>query len=150
MYIRQRGENLALERAIYEPAVLAADGKTVLKAARRSTKYIGSIPHDTRWSAVPPALLDALDLTEQAELRMRLARNEPAADANIKAVPDVLARAGQELARAAAAAGQDKAAKARVLQQWHELEEAWSQLQRAAQAAGLRRVVHRKPAPKAE
>lgn len=150
MHIRKRKENLSLERSIYEPAVLAADGKTVLTPARRSTKYLGSVSEKARWSDVPPALIDALDLTEQGELRMALARNEPAADANIQAVPDVLARAGQELARAAAAAGQDKAAKARVLQQWHELEAAWAKLQRDAQAAGLRRVVHRKPAPKAE
>lgn len=144
MHIRERNGNLSLERPVYTAAVRDGAG-SITQAARRSTLYLGSVSKYRQFSAVPRDLLDKLKDDEREQLRKALEPNEPKPDAVLTRLPGELARAGQELTRLAQA-DPNREAQAQLKQQLKTVEAAWAGFLRDAQAAGLRRVVRRKPA----
>lgn len=138
MHFRRRADSLTLERSIYVPAVLAADGKTIIEPARRTTKFLGTVPSNARYADVPAKVLDVLTAEERTQLWSALRHNEPASDAKLSELPANMAMAGEELI---ALARRDPSPEgiAQLRQRWRALEEAWAALQHDAQVAGVRR-----------
>jgi hypothetical protein len=149
MYLRERKTNISIERAIYLP-VQRDEKRTVVKAAVRSTKYIGSIHTWTRFDGVPRKILDELTEEEKSELRRALAKNEPRDLASFEALPFSLANASRDLKDCVSKHGLEEAK--RMLEiRLKSVDTAWAEYFKTAQALGLKRksrqAVTAKPKP---
>jgi hypothetical protein len=146
MYLRKRNSNLSIERAVYEPAIKDEQG-AIIKAAVRTTAYIGSIGVHERYRAVPDKILERLSEEEKEELRKALATNEPDPHFWLDELPGYMGLAARQLrdnSKGLANPEEKKSMEARVKR----ISEAWDKFFKEAQDCGLKRKAKRSSKPK--